>query len=171
MKQICSIFLALFLVACQSAQKEGTPLDRSTPSGAGLYLAVALETAVGTLISLEQTGTLPVEGADFVDATLTYGGTACKILSDPVMSPAEKRLALMQELFEPRMEFDRTFTALIGSGLDRNVMLAVIPAINGARAAVRIALTEEVDPARYERPCETVTALLQSWEIQRPDLR
>ena len=145
--------------------------SNGTVSGAdrgGLYLAVGLETAIGTLISLEQTGTLPVEGADFIDATLAYGGTACKVLSDPMMTPDEKRLALLEELVAPRAEFDQAFAALVGSGLDRSTLLLVVPAINGARAAVRIALTEEVDPARYERPCATVTALALSWEVQRP---
>jgi hypothetical protein len=40
--------------------------------------------------------------------------------------------------------------------------------MTGARAAVRIALTESVDPARYARPCESVQALAASWSAQRP---
>ena len=134
----------------------------------GVYLAVALETGIGTLISLEQTGVLPTEGVEFIEATLTYGGGACKILADPTLDGAEKRAVLITALVDERMAFNSAFEGLAGAGLDRATLLVVMPAINGARAAVRIALTEEVDPARYERPCATVSALLQSWDVQHP---
>ena len=156
------LVLGVMLASCQSNSSNGG-VDRG-----GLYLAVGLETAIGTLISLEQTGALPLEGADFIDATLGYGGSACKILADPVMTPDERRLALTTDLTEQRGAFDRAFSALVGSGLDRATMLAVVPAINGARAAVRIALTEDVDPARYERACATVATLAMSRAVQRP---
>lgn len=161
------LVFAVVMGALFGCQSNGGDTNSGADRG-GLYLAVALETGIGTLISLEQTGVLPVEGADFIDATLGYGGTACKVLGDPLMSPDEKRWALMEELAEPRAAFDRTFAALIGAGLDRSTLLVVVPAINGARAAVRVALTEEIDPARYERPCATVQALAVSWAVQRP---
>lgn len=132
----------------------------------GLYLAVGLETAIGTLISLEQTGTLPPEGAGFIDATLGYGGEACGILADPALTPEEKRLSLLTELSDERAAFDSAFSSLVGAGLDKEIMLVVIPAINGARAAVRIALTEEIDPSRYDRACATVQSLQRSWDLQ-----
>ena len=157
-----SLMLAVVFSALAGCQSNGSG-DRG-----GLYLAVGLETAIGTLISLEQTGALPLEGADFIDATLGYGGSACKVLADPVMTPDEKRLALTTDLTEQRAAFDRAFSAIGSSGLDRATMLVVVPAINGARAAVRIALTEDVDPARYERACATVASLAQSWAVQRP---
>jgi hypothetical protein len=156
-----SLVLAVVFGALAGCQSNGSG------DHGGLYLSVGLETAIGTLISLEQTGALPLEGADFIDATLGYGGSACKILADPVMTPEEKRLAITTDLTAQRAAFDRAFSALAGSGLDRGTMLVVVPAINGARAAVRIALTEDVDPARYERACATVAALAQSWVVQR----
>jgi len=157
-----SLVLAVVFSALAGCQSNGSG------EGGGLYLAVGLETAIGTLISLEQTGTLPAEGAVFINATLGYGGSACKILGDPGMTPDEKRLALTTDLAEQRAAFDQAFAAMVGSGLDRATLLVVVPAINGARAAVRIALTEEVDPARYERACATVAALAESWAVQRP---
>ena len=150
----------LFLAACASGGEK--------PDRGGLYLAVALETGIGTLISLEQTGTLPPEGGAFIDATLNYGGEACKILSDPTLDTAMKRTTLLTELVDERAAFDAAFSDLVGSGMDKNVMLVVVPAINGARAAVRIALTEEIDPAKFERPCATVEALMMSWDAQHP---
>ena len=157
-----SLVLAVVFSALAGCQSNASG-DRGS-----LYLAVGLETAIGTLISLEQTGALPLEGADFIDATLGYGGSACKILADPIMTPDEKRLALTTDLTEQRAAFDRAFSAMVSSGLDRPTMLVVVPAINGARAAVRIALTEDVDPSRYERACATVAALTESWAVQRP---
>lgn len=162
MRRIAAFFLAaaiLLAAGCASTPDGDTRSD--------LYLAVALETAVGTLISLEATGTLPAEGAGFIDATLAYGSGACVILGEPEMTNADKRVALMGMAPE-RAAFDAAFAALVAADLATEVRLAVLPVINGARAAVRVALTEEIDADRYARPCASVKALADSWEMQRP---
>ena len=133
-----------------------------------LYLAVALETTVGTLVSLEATGVLPPEGAKFITTTLNYAGESCKILQDPTLDEAEKRVKLTIELADERQDFDAAFSNLTKAQLDKEVLLAIIPAINGARAAARIALTRSVDPENYKEVCASAEQLQASWNVQHP---
>ena len=95
--------LRTFVAACSTSNDPG---DTGT-SRTDLYVAVALETAIGTLISLEQTGTLPPEGGAFISSTLAYGSEACVIAADPTMSPAEKRAAFVTGLADERAALGR----------------------------------------------------------------
>jgi hypothetical protein len=134
----------------------------------GMYLTVAVEGLVATTVSMQRDGDLPASGADFIDATLMYAGAVCGILSNPTLDPAQKRAALAVDLVDEQAAFNKSVRVLLyESDIDPGARAFLAPAIGAARAAARVAITEELPPEAIEGPCRSMQYIAASWTLQQ----
>lgn len=159
MRILVLIAALLALVSCQSNSDPDAP-----PSSGDLALLIAFDTAYGTLQAFVASGDVSEGAVQFMDATVAYAGGGCAVLTDTTTTPEQKRFALLVDLADERATFDREFTNLVDADLDPRL----IPAIEGAKSAARLYATYRADPEFWQRPCNTVEALVLSWQARRP---
>ena len=96
-----------------------------------------------------------------------YAGKGCVILTDPALSPAERRAKLMVDLVAERPAAIAGMQTLSSANVSRTVMPALVTAVNGMAAAARVAVSEEVTPEEIDSLCASAAAAANSWQLMR----